>query len=179
MKSTSSPKNGFSRVLGVVRLAELARGDDEPGGAQAQAAPLEARHDLAGEAALDGVGLREDQGALDGHAAAQLAAASLAGARAFACARTFGAQRPPGASTGDRRRAVRADLPGGLERPVALAHGARSFVVQTGQTRKSGSTAQPQTLHFSSGAPRRLSIARISSSRSRTSSRYSGGRKSM
>ena len=35
------------------------------------------------------------------------------------------------------------------------------------------------TLHFSSGGPRRLSIARISSSRSLTSSRYSGGRNSM
>jgi hypothetical protein len=53
-------------VLGVVRLAELAGGDEEAGRPQPQPAPLEARDDLTGEAALDGVRLGEDEGALDG-----------------------------------------------------------------------------------------------------------------
>ena len=54
-----------------------------------------------------------------------------------------------------------------------------SRVVQTGHTRKLGSTAARQTGHSVRPAASRSSIALISSSRSRTSSRYSGGRKSM
>ena len=101
------------RVLGVVRLAELARRSDEPGGAQLQAAALEAREDLAGEAALDGVRLREDQGALDGHAAAELSG------RARRALRRGLRSRQRHRLAADRRLAVRADLPRGLERPVA------------------------------------------------------------
>ena len=51
------------------------------------------------------------------------------------------------------------------------------FVVQTGQTRNEASTSARQTGQWSSRAASRSSIAWISSSRSRTSSRYSGGRK--
>src|SRR4051812_25626624 len=58
-------------VLGVVRLADLARRRDQARGAQLQPAPLEGGEDLAGEVALDGVRLRENQSALDGHAAAE------------------------------------------------------------------------------------------------------------
>jgi len=50
-----------------VRLTELARGDEQPGGTQLQAAPLEARDDLTGQTAGNGVGLREDQSAFNGH----------------------------------------------------------------------------------------------------------------
>ncbi len=54
-----------------------------------------------------------------------------------------------------------------------------SFVVQTGQTRYVASTSARQTGQWRSRRASRSSIALISSSRSRTSSRYSGGRKNM
>jgi len=54
-----------------------------------------------------------------------------------------------------------------------------SLVVQTGQTRKVESTSARQTGQWRSRSASRFSIALISSSRSRTSSRYSGGRKNM
>src|SRR5581483_188562 len=66
-------------MLGVVRLAELARRANETRGAQHEPAALEPRDDLAGEAALDGVRLREDQRALDGHAAADSSVLSRSG----------------------------------------------------------------------------------------------------
>ena len=50
-----------------MRLAELPRGDEQPGRAKLEATALEARHDLAGEVAADGVGLREDQGPFERH----------------------------------------------------------------------------------------------------------------
>jgi hypothetical protein len=59
-------------VLLVVRLAGLAGRLDEAGGAELQPAALEAREDLAGEVALDGIGLREDEGLFDGLAAAEI-----------------------------------------------------------------------------------------------------------
>src|SRR5205807_4118921 len=62
---------------------------------------------------------------------------------------------------------------------LQLAHDCLSFVVQTGQTRYVKSTSALQTGQKRSRRERRSSIALISSSRSRTSSRYSGGRKSM
>ena len=52
-----------------------------------------------------------------------------------------------------------------------------SRVVQTGQTRNVASTAARQTGQWRSRRESRSYIARISSSRSRTSSMYSGGRK--
>ena len=58
-----------------------------------------------------------------------------------------------------------------------LTHACFSRVVQTGQTRKVASTAARQTGQCRSRFDSRSSIARISSSRSRTSSMYSGGRK--
>src|SRR5437868_4876479 len=54
-------------MLGVVRLTELARGDDEARRTQHEPAALEAGQDLAGEVAGERVRLREDQRALDGH----------------------------------------------------------------------------------------------------------------
>ena len=66
-------------MLGVVRLAELAGRDEQPRGAQLQAAALEARDDLAGQAALDGIGLGKDEGPLDSRAAAQLTDPQLGG----------------------------------------------------------------------------------------------------
>src|SRR5205814_3785142 len=54
----------------VVRLAELARRLEQSRRAQHEPAALEARDDLAREAPPDGVRLRQDQRALDGHAAA-------------------------------------------------------------------------------------------------------------
>ena len=57
-------------------------------------------------------------------------------------------------------------------------HGSFSRVVQTGQTRYDGSTSLRQYGQRWSW-PSRRSMARISSSRSRTSSRYSGGRRIM
>ena len=129
-------------VLGVVRLAELARGDDEAGGAQPKPAPLEARDDLAGEAALDGVRLGEDQGALDGHAAAELYPLGVpvlrvscpAGRRPLRASAT-------GASTGTGVAQYGQTCQAGSSGRSHVTHGARSFVVQTGQTRKSGSTS--------------------------------------
>src|SRR5262249_29162691 len=59
-------------LLDVVLRAVGAGGDTAPSGPELQTHPLEAGDDLAGEVALDGVGLRQDEGALDGHAAAQL-----------------------------------------------------------------------------------------------------------
>ena len=58
-----------------------------------------------------------------------------------------------------------------------FTHACFSLVVQTGQTRNEGSTAARQTGQCKSRFDNRSSIARISSSRSRTSSMYSGGRK--
>src|SRR6185437_16668185 len=96
-------------MLGVVRLAELTRRADEARGTQHEAAPLEAREDLAGEAARDRVRLREDQSALDGHAAANLTRGRRGRRRP---ARPLGAQRH-GLAGRHRRLAVRADLPRG------------------------------------------------------------------
>ena len=48
-------------MLGVMRLAEVTARRHEPRGAKLEPAAFEAREDLAGEAPLDGVGLREDQ----------------------------------------------------------------------------------------------------------------------
>src|SRR5207248_670993 len=101
-------------VLGVVRLAELARRDEQARGAQRQAAPLEAREDLAGEAAFDRVGLREDERAFDGHRRETLARL-LRGAR-----RTRRALGTEGDGLADARLAVRAYLPRRLERARAL-----------------------------------------------------------
>ena len=61
---------------------------------------------------------------------------------------------------------------------LQLEHACLSFVVQTGQTRKLGSTSAVADREAMSAAAARL-IARISSSRSRRSSMNSGGRKSM
>ncbi len=165
-------------VLGVVRLAELAARDEQPRGAQLQTAALEARDDLAGEIARDGVGLGEDESALDGHRAEDASwsrAASRAPAAAVAWPRPPSSTRrarPASRSTGTPARAARAAR-------LQVVQACRSFVVHTGQTRKSSSTSARQTGQRRSRPPRRLSIALISSSRSRTSSRYSGGRKSM
>ncbi len=62
---------------------------------------------------------------------------------------------------------------------LQFAHDCRNRVVQTGQIRNAGSTSARQTGQCISRRESRSSIALISSSRSRTSSRYSGGRKSM
>src|SRR6185436_12830032 len=120
-------EEGLLAVLGVVLRAELARRDDEPCGADAEAAALEAAEDLAGELALDRVGLGEDESALDGHAVAELtwqppAVATLrrAGrARLSAAPRTRRAQLHRVLVGDDRRLAVRAHLPRRLERPGA------------------------------------------------------------
>src|SRR5581483_6528723 len=100
-------------VLGVVRLSELAARGHEAGGAQLQPAPLEGREDLTGEVALDGVRLREDQGLLDGHAAAQITRSGGAGASAGASALPRSAPacrrgRSGSRSTGTPARAPRA-----------------------------------------------------------------------
>ena len=58
-----------------------------------------------------------------------------------------------------------------------FTHACFSRVVQTGQTRNVASTAARHTGQCRSRFDSLSSIARISSSRSRTSSMYSGGRK--
>src|SRR2546423_4074659 len=60
-------------VLRVVRLTELAARDEQSCRTQREAAPLEAREDLTGEVAREGVRLREDQRLLDGHRRRRLA----------------------------------------------------------------------------------------------------------
>src|SRR5436309_3041276 len=52
-------------VLGVVLLGERAVDRQQPAGAHAQPAGLEAAEDLSGETALDGVRLDQDECALD------------------------------------------------------------------------------------------------------------------
>jgi hypothetical protein len=56
-------------VLGVVSLGERAVGGAQLERGQLQALALEAGHDLAHEATLDGVGLAHDEGAV-GHSGA-------------------------------------------------------------------------------------------------------------
>ena len=97
MKATSSPKNGFSRVLGVVRLADLAARGHETRRADLQPAALEAREDLAGEVPLDGVGLDEDECALDGHAAGEASRTAACRGGGFTSARLAAV---PSCSTG-------------------------------------------------------------------------------
>ena len=64
-------EEGLARVLGVVLSRELRDDRQEPRAAQLEAAALEARHDLAGEAAPDGVGLDQDECGLDAPSAAE------------------------------------------------------------------------------------------------------------
>ena len=163
-------------VLGVVLVRELAVDLDELRGAQGQAAALEARQDLAGERALDGVRLDQDECPLDGHGAPSLVgrygscAALGAAARAPPCGRARAPQACPSASrsTGTPARAPRA------------ARGSCGTPASASSCRpgRRGSSARPrsrQTGQRRSRRASRSSIALISSSRSRTSSRYSGG----
>ena len=63
MKETSSPKNGLLGVLGVVLVGDRLVGLHQLQRGDAQPLALEAGDHLAGEAALEGVGLDQDQGA--------------------------------------------------------------------------------------------------------------------
>ena len=67
MKATSSPKKGFSCVLGVVapggRLVDPAQ---VAAATRRRPLALEAAEDLAHQAALDAVGLHDDEGPLHG-----------------------------------------------------------------------------------------------------------------
>ena len=163
-------------VLGVVRLPELAESRRTSRAARSfSAAPLEPRRRSR---------RRGSRSTASGLARIRVRSTamrprSLPGAASVRLRVAARMRREQPAPPDDRRLAVRADLPGRLERPAARRARRRSFVVQTGQTRKSCSTSALQTLHRISGPPSRLSIALISRSRSRTSSRYSGGRKSM
>ena len=120
MKSTSSPKNGFSRVLGVVLLAELLGDAEQLAADDGEAAALDAGEDLAGERALGRVGLDQDQGALHGHGRGVTrrrrracgvgadAAARSRCRRACRRSRAGSASRPASRSAGRSARAPRA-----------------------------------------------------------------------
>ena len=162
-------------VLGVVRLAELARRDDQPAprarsARGARSAPGSRRRGCAatasGLARMSVCSTAMRRRRLPGSLAPRRPL--LASARTVASGRARSASR----STGTPARAPRAAC-------GSCTHDCRSFVVQTGQMRKSSSTSARQTGQCWSRPPSRFSIALISSSRSRTSSRYSGGRKSM
>jgi hypothetical protein len=60
-------EEGLLGVLGVVLLRQLAVDLNEAGIAELEAAPLEAREDLAGQLALHGVGLDQHQRPFDRH----------------------------------------------------------------------------------------------------------------
>ena len=157
-------------VLGVVLFRERAVDRQQARGAQPEAAALEARDDLARERASHRVGLREDQRLLDGH-----------GARVYCDDEERRRRRGRASTTG---RSIPVDSTGvsqyghtchsASSGALQFAHACLSRVVHTGHTRNDGSMLARQTGHW---LPRRLSrssIALISSSRSRTSSRYSG-----
>ena len=66
MKSTRLGEEGLALVLGVVLARHRLRDAEQPGASQLEAAPLEARDDLAGEPAAHAVGLDEDERASRG-----------------------------------------------------------------------------------------------------------------
>src|SRR5579859_2146008 len=172
-------------VLGVMALAERAVGGEELAGADGQPARLDAAEDLGGEPATHGVGLDEDEAALHGHRERRLVDAAVSASLlcrlqpALAAASTQPAVRISVAASGatgvsQYGHTCQTASSGALQ----LTQACFSFVVQIGHTRKDASTGARQTGQLRSCASR-SSIALISSLRSRTSSRYSGGRKSM
>ena len=159
-------------VLRVVRLTELAARREELAGADGEAARLDAAEDLAREPPPHGVRLDQDECALDGHRRGTVTIRRDAVGEDSNC----GSETAVG-STGvsQNGQTCHSASSGGLQ----FVHACFSFVVQIGQTRYDESTSERQTGQCRSRFESRSSIALISSSRSRTSSRYSGGRKSM
>src|SRR6476619_1726326 len=104
-------------MLGVVRLSQLAIDLDELAGPQREAAAVDAREDLAGELSLDGVGLDQDERALDRHGRTSLLGATPASWRSHFEGREVDRRRL------DRCLAVGAHLPERLERGLAVDAG--------------------------------------------------------
>ena len=172
------------RVLGVVlaRRARGRRGRAAPR-ASTRPAPLEAREDLAGQPALPSRRASPARGSAPPPRRRESTACADAYGRS---ARARGGRRAlcvwpqlDGRRL-DRRLAVRADLPERLERLLAvrarLAQPRRAD--RADEERRLDLGAADRAVQVAARASR-CSIALISSSRSRTSSRYSGGRKSM
>src|SRR6185503_11895280 len=162
-------------VLGVVLLRELAVDLDEPRFPDLQPAALEAREDLAGQLALHRVGLDQHQCPLDRHRRRRCYALRSRRGGESAWVWPNGSTAVGSTGVSQYGQTCQSASSGCLQ----LLHDWRSLVVQTGQIRKAWSTSARQTGQCMSRRASRCSIALISSSRSRTSSRYSGGLKSM
>ncbi len=156
-------------VLGVVLLGDGAGEHELLEPADAEPAALEAADQFGDESAADGVGLEQDKGRLGWHARFRLVwrvrtgfrtASSCAAAAACGVGASQNGQSRHSGLSGERQRWT-----GELEPPCAVRAGDEL-----------GLDVAAAAGHMPS-SPSRRSIARISSSRSRTSSRYSGGRR--
>ena len=162
-------------VLGVVLAGRRFRDLQETRAPQLKAAALEASDDLAGEAAAHAVRLDEDESGFAGHAAAKPscpARASAGPAMSSSDGQRRRRARSPWRSTGRPATTTRA-----ADRRTDTPAGVSSCT--PGTTRYDASTFARQTGQRWSSCESRSSIALISSSRSRASWMYSGGRKNM
>ena len=129
-------------VLGVVLLAELAARGEELALADLEAARLDPAEDLGGEPAAHRVGLDEDECLLDGHRGGQSSRApALLGCASWLRRGWSAGGAPTGGASciGVSQYGQTCQI--GSSGALQLVHACLSFVVQTGQTRKLGSTS--------------------------------------